>query len=70
VTLPIVPVAHGGGFTLSRAVHDAGRVLVVVAGVALIALAVLVPVSLLVALGLWVAAALRRRRREQVLDLI
>jgi hypothetical protein len=51
-------------------VHDAGRVLVVAAGVALIALAVLVPLGLLVALGLWVAAALRRRRREQALDLI
>ncbi len=37
---------------------------------ALIALAVLVPVGLLVGLGLWVAAALRRRRREQALDLI
>ncbi len=64
------PVPSGGGFTLARALHDAGRVLVVAAGVALIALAVLVPLGLIVALGLWLAFALRRRRREQALDLI
>jgi hypothetical protein len=69
-TPPIYPVASGGSFTLHGAAHDAGRVLVVAAGVALIALAALVPVGLLVALGLWLAALLRRRRREQALDLI
>jgi uncharacterized membrane protein (Fun14 family) len=64
------PAAHGsGGFTLGKAAHDAGRVLEVAAGVALIALAVLAPVGLVVALAWWVAAALRRRRREQALDL-
>jgi Domain of unknown function (DUF4349) len=60
----------GGGFTLGRAAHQAGRVLVVAAGVALIALAVLVPVGLLAGLGLWVGHAVRRRRREQALDLV
>jgi uncharacterized membrane protein (Fun14 family) len=60
----------GGGFTIGKAAHDAGRVLVVVAGVALIALAVLVPLSLVVALGLWLAALVRRRRREQALDMM
>jgi hypothetical protein len=35
----------------------------------LIALAVLVPVGLVAALLLWVAATARRRRREQALDL-
>lgn len=60
----------GGGFTLGRAAHQAGRVLVVAAGVALIALAVLVPVGLLAGLGLWVGYAVRRRRREQALDLV
>lgn len=64
------PVHHGGGFTLGRAAHDAGRVLVVVAGGALIVLAALVPVALLAALGAWVAARLRRRRRDQALDLV
>jgi Domain of unknown function (DUF4349) len=70
VSLPVTPASRGGGFTLSRAIHDAGRVLVVVAGVALITLAVLLPIGLLVALGVWVSVVLRRRRREQVLDLI
>ncbi len=58
------------GFTLPRAVHDAGRVLVVAAGVCLIALAALVPVGLVAALGLWLAHMVRSRRRERVLDLI
>ena len=63
------PVSHGGGgFTLGRAAHDAGRVLMVAAGVALIAIAALTPVALVVALGWWVASALKRRRREQALD--
>jgi hypothetical protein len=64
------PVGRGGGFTLSRAAHDAGRVLVVAAGVALIALAVLVPLGLVVVLGIWLASLLRQRRREQALDLL
>jgi hypothetical protein len=60
----------GGGFGLGRAAHDAGRVLSVAAGVALIALAGLVPFSLLAGIAWWVAAAIRRRRREQALDLV
>ncbi|HEX4011732.1 MAG TPA: DUF4349 domain-containing protein [Solirubrobacteraceae bacterium] len=68
---PPPPVSKGGGgFTLGRAAHDAGRVLVVVAGVALIALAVLVPLGLVAALVAWVGLAVRRRRREQALDLV
>jgi Domain of unknown function (DUF4349) len=63
------PVSHGAGrFTLGRAAHDAGRVLTVAAGVALIAVAALLPVALVVALAWWVASALKRRRREQALD--
>ncbi len=65
-----VPVQGGsGGFTLHTAAHDAGRVLTVAAGVALIALAALVPIGLLAALGWWVVRAVRRRHREQALDL-
>ena len=60
----------GGGFTLGKAAHDAGRVLVVAAGVALIALAVLVPLGLVFGLLAWVGFAIRRRRREQALDLV
>jgi hypothetical protein len=64
------PVAHhsSGGFGIGRAVHDAGRVLTVAAGVALIALAAITPVALVAALLWWVGAAVRRRRREQALD--
>jgi hypothetical protein len=60
---------HSSGFTLGRATHDAGRVLTVAAGVSLIALAALVPIALIGALAWWIAASLRRRRREQALDL-
>jgi len=67
---PIPAVSGSSGFTIGRAAHDAGRVLTVAAGVALIAAAALIPVALLAALGWWVAAALRRRRREQALDLV
>jgi hypothetical protein len=68
--VPAHPSSSGGGFTFGSAAHDAKRVLVVAAGVALIALAVLVPLSLLGAVGVWVGLALRRRRREQALDLV
>lgn len=67
--LPI-PIKHtSSGFTISRAAHDAGRVLTVAAGVALIAAAAMVPIGLLGALAWWGAAAIRRRRREHALDL-
>jgi Domain of unknown function (DUF4349) len=62
--------SHSSGFTIGKAAHDAGRVLVVVAGVALIALAVMVPVGLVAALLAWVGFAVRRRRRDQALDLV
>ncbi len=64
-----VPSSSSHGFTIGRALHDAGRVLAVAAGVAIVALAALVPVALIVALGLWIAALVRRHRREQALDL-
>ncbi len=72
VTINAAPVAvrHGGSgsFTLGQAAHDAGRVLTVAAGVALISLAALTPVALIGALGWWIAVAVRRRRRQQALD--
>ena len=65
-----IPVSHGGGgFTIGKSLHTAGRVLTVAAGVALIALAGLTPVALVIALIWWIAAAMRRRRREHALDL-
>jgi hypothetical protein len=63
---------HGStssGFTLHTALHDAGRILLVAAGVLLIAFAVLIPLALVVALIAWVWALVLRRRREAVLEL-
>jgi hypothetical protein len=67
--LPIIPVAkhHSSGFTISHAGHDAMRVLVVSAGVALITLAVMIPVGLVAALLMWLWVWLRQRRREHAL---
>lgn len=66
-----VPVHHGGGgFTVGKAAHDAGHVLTVAAGVALIGLAGLLPLALVAALAWWIYAALRRRSRLQALDQI
>lgn len=64
-----LPASGGGSFTIGKAARDAGHVLTVAAGVALIALAALVPIALVGGLGWWIAAALRRRRREQALDI-
>jgi hypothetical protein len=68
--LPFVPVKkhQSSGFTLGRAGHDALHVLVVAAGVALIALAVMIPVGLVAALLMWLWVWLRQRRREHALD--
>jgi hypothetical protein len=66
VVYPVRTVNHG--FTVGRAAHDSVRVLVVAAGVALIALAVLVPLGLLALLGSWIGFGVRRRRRQQALD--
>lgn len=67
---PVTPTHHGSsGFTLGKATHDAGRVLVVVAGVLLIGLAVLLPVAAIAALAWWVGGMVTHRRRERALDL-
>lgn len=66
VVVPVHPVAKG--LTLGRASHDAGQVLVVAAGVALIACAAALPLGLLVALVAWIGFWVRRRRREHALD--
>lgn len=67
--LPVTPQSGSGGFTLHQAAHDAGRVLTVAAGAALIAAAALLPLAMLGALGWWGVAAIRRRRREHALDM-
>lgn len=66
-----VRVHHGGGgFTVSKAAHDAGHVLTVAAGVALIALAGLLPLALVLVVIWWIYTTLRRRSRLQALDQI
>ena len=54
-------------FTFTRALHDAGHILLIAAGVALIALAVFVPLGLVVALCAWVWSFVLRHRREGAL---
>ena len=61
-------VPGGGSWTPGDAAHDAVRVLEVSAGVALIGLAVLVPLGLVGAAGGLAAVTLRRRRREAALS--
>jgi hypothetical protein len=58
----------GGAWTPRDALHDAGRVLEVAGGVALIALAVLAPPAILAALALLAGRTVRRHRRETALD--
>ena len=62
------PVTPGGSWDPGDAAHDALRVLEVGAGVALIGLAVLVPLAMLGTAGGLAAGALRRRRREAALN--
>jgi hypothetical protein len=60
--------SRAGGFSIARGAHDALDVLKVAAGVLLIALAVLVPLSLVAALLAWLGLGWRRYRRERALD--
>lgn len=62
------PGAASGGWDLGDALHDAGRVLAVAAGVVLIGLAVLAPIAL-IALALWLGRrAWVRQGRRRVLE--
>jgi hypothetical protein len=56
------------GLTLGHGLHDAGHVLEAVGAVLLIALAVLVPLGLLVVMLDWLRRGWRRRRREAALE--
>jgi Domain of unknown function (DUF4349) len=62
--------AEDDDWTPGDAANDALRVLEVIAGVALIVLAVALPLALLAALGAVAARWSRRRRREQALDAV
>jgi hypothetical protein len=62
-----IPGSDGGDWTIGDALHDAGRVLAVAAGVTLIGLAVTLPLALLGGAA-WVARRIYlRRAREQAL---
>lgn len=61
-------MAASGHRDLGDWLDDAIDVLRTVAGVLLVALAVVVPIGLIVALVAWIAAGIRRRRRERALD--
>ena len=62
-------VKSGGRWTPGDALHDAGRVLEVVAGVLLIALAVALPLAVVGGVAALLAQLLKRRRRERALEL-
>jgi negative regulator of sigma E activity len=62
------PAPGGGSWSPGDAAHDAVRVLEVSAGVALVGLAVLVPLALLGAASGLAVGAYRRRRREAALS--
>jgi hypothetical protein len=63
----VIPGAGGGSWTIGDALHDAGRVLAIAAGVALIALALSLPLALLGG-GAWAGRRIYlRRARDQAL---
>jgi hypothetical protein len=66
---PVAPTTPGSGnWGVGDALHDAGHILTIAAGVVLIALAVLAPIGLIV-LALWLANGFRvRRLRERTLS--
>jgi Domain of unknown function (DUF4349) len=68
VTVLGVTQSEGGGLTVHRGLHDAGRVLTVALAVLLIAAAVLVPLGLLLGVLLVAGRMWRRYRRERALD--
>ena len=57
-----------GDWSLGEALDDAGRVLEVIGGIALVSLAVLVPLAAFGALAWLIATRIRHRRRERALD--
>jgi hypothetical protein len=63
----VTPPGNGGSWGVGDALHDAGHILTIAAGVALIGLAILGPIAL-IALAFWLANRFRvRRLRERTL---
>ena len=65
---PVAGSDDDGDWGLDDAVDDARDVLTTLGGIALVSLAILVPVTLLGAIAYWLIAAARRRTREKTLD--
>ena len=59
---------EGDGWSLGDALEDAGRVLEVIGGIALVSLAVLAPLALLGVVAWFVVSRMRVRSRERALD--
>jgi hypothetical protein len=65
----VTPAGKGsdGDWSVGDALHDAGQILTIAAGIIVVALAILAPIAL-IALALWLTNRFRlRRRRERVL---
>ena len=62
------PTSDEGGWGIGDAIDDAGGVLETIGGVALISLAVLVPLGLVAALAYWLITLARNASRERALD--
>lgn len=60
--------ASSGDWSLEDALDDAGRVLTVGAGIALISAAVLLPLAIVAAIAYFTISAAKRRSRERALD--
>jgi hypothetical protein len=58
----------GAGWSISDALDDAGRALELIAGIALVTLAIATPLALVVLLAWLIAARARRMSRERALD--
>ena len=65
---PTAAAAPPGRWTPGDAAKDAGRVLEVIAGVLVIALAILIPLGILAGLAAYGNRGLTRRRRERALE--
>jgi len=62
------PDTDEGGWGIDDAIDDAGAVLETIGGIALISLAILLPLGLVAALAYWLITAARNASRERALD--
>ncbi|HEY8001755.1 MAG TPA: DUF4349 domain-containing protein [Solirubrobacterales bacterium] len=62
------PASDGGSWSIGDALDDAGTVLETIGGIALVSLAILLPLSLLAALAAFAVSRGRKRSRDNALD--